>query len=67
MMQTNIADAMANGYNEAGLAISMSTAAMDPGFADLKKVASTVKFLCSDDSSAINGTCVTVDNGWMAY
>lgn len=64
MMATNIGDAMANGYNDAGLAICMSTAAMDPGFVDLKKVAATVKFLCSDDSGAINGTCVATDNGW---
>jgi NAD(P)-dependent dehydrogenase (short-subunit alcohol dehydrogenase family) len=67
MMQTNIGDAMANGYNEAGLQISISTAAMDPGFVDLKKVAALVKFLSSDDASAMNGVCAAADNGWLSY
>lgn len=67
MMQTNISEGLANGFNEAGFAISRSTAAMDPGFVDLKKVAALVKYLSSDEASVINGTCIAADNGWLSY
>lgn len=67
MMRTNIGEALTSGYNEAGFKISMSTAAMDPGFVDLKKVAALVKFLSLDEASAVNGTCVAADNGWLSY
>jgi NAD(P)-dependent dehydrogenase (short-subunit alcohol dehydrogenase family) len=67
MMQTNIGEALASGFNQAGYQICMSTAAMDPGYVDLKKVAALVKFLSSDDASIVNGACVTADNGWLSY
>ncbi|TID24811.1 short-chain dehydrogenase/reductase SDR [Venturia nashicola] len=57
---------MTSNVNEAGKAISMSTNALDVGFIDQKKVAATVRFLCSDDAGAINGTTVATDNGYLA-
>jgi NAD(P)-dependent dehydrogenase (short-subunit alcohol dehydrogenase family) len=67
MMETNIGEAFASGYNEAGMQIMKSTAAMQPGFVDLKKVAGLVRYLSSEDAGVINGTTVVADNGWIAY
>ncbi|QDS75296.1 hypothetical protein FKW77_001271 [Venturia effusa] len=67
MMMTNMMDSFSNGFDEDGASIALTTASMEPGYIDPKKVAATVKFLCSEGASAINGTSVPVENGWLAY
>ncbi len=54
--------------NEAGLARVMSS--MQGGassrIADPEEIAAAITFLASSDASYINGTILTVDNGWFA-
>jgi len=66
-MHTNIADAFASGYNQAGMAVMQTTNAMDAGFVDLKKVAGLVRYLSSGDAGIVNGATIAADNGWLAY
>lgn len=54
-------------FDPDGLAIATSQSQLDLGWVDIRKVAATVRFLCSDDSGAINGSSVATDNGRLAY
>ncbi|OCK73892.1 short-chain dehydrogenase/reductase SDR [Lepidopterella palustris CBS 459.81] len=66
-MQTNVADAFADGMNKEGYALMEKTSAYEPGACELSKVASAVLYLCSEAGSACNGACLPVDNGWAAF
>ncbi|CAF4245693.1 unnamed protein product [Adineta steineri] len=66
-MATNIAAAMANGYNQSGLEIARKTMATNPGLCDIDQMANLVVFLCGQDSNIINGAIINADMGWSAY
>jgi len=63
-MHTNIASSLANGVNQAGMDLSLGHfGTWEGGWCDLNKMAKLVAYLCSDDSSMINGTMITTDGG----
>jgi len=62
-MQTNIASSMANGVNQEGMALSTGHYNWEGAWCDLSKMAKLVAYLCSDDSSMINGAMITTDGG----
>jgi len=64
-MTTNIAQSLTNGVSLEGQAhISKG---LPHVFVEVGKVAKIVLFLCSDAASTINGSCISADNGWLAY
>lgn len=67
MMQTNIADALANGMNQEGYQKMTLTAAMQPKTSELTDMAELALYLCSDSSIVLNGACIHADRGWAAY
>ena len=50
-----------------GFDVLKKTMATLPRMADPMEIARLALFLASDDSSFINGSCVTIDGGWTAY
>jgi NAD(P)-dependent dehydrogenase (short-subunit alcohol dehydrogenase family) len=50
-----------------GFEILKKTMATLPRMADPVEIAKLALFLASDDSSFVNGSCVTIDGGWTVY
>jgi NAD(P)-dependent dehydrogenase (short-subunit alcohol dehydrogenase family) len=50
-----------------GFEILKKTMATLPRMADPLEIAKLALFLASDDSSFVNGSCVTIDGGWTVY
>ncbi len=50
-----------------GLENLNKTMATMPRMAEPMEIAKLALFLVSDDSSFVNGSCVTIDDGWTAY
>lgn len=53
--------------NKEGMARATAGAGMNPRFGKGSEIAKVAVFLASDDSSYVNGQCITVDGGWTAY
>lgn len=53
--------------NQEGLKLIMASAAGNPRSGTSMEIATIALFLASDDSSFINGQCITADSGWTAY
>lgn len=67
-VETEIAtgDFMKN-VNQEGLNIIMANAGGNPRSGTGMEIATIALFLASEDSSFINGQCITADSGWTAY
>ncbi|KEF56491.1 oxidoreductase [Exophiala aquamarina CBS 119918] len=66
-MQTNIVTAFAQGTNQDGMALAMTCGqAVKAAVVPLEDVARLAVFLSSDESSAISGSCVTLDKGFTS-
>jgi NAD(P)-dependent dehydrogenase (short-subunit alcohol dehydrogenase family) len=63
---TNIATSI-NAPNEFGMGRAMAGMAINPRTGTPEEIAKVALFLASDDSSFVNGTVVTADDGWTAY
>lgn len=53
--------------NQEGLNIIMANIDANPRNGKAIEIAKLALFLASDDSSLINGQCITADSGWTAY
>lgn len=53
--------------NQEGLNIVMANVGGNPRSGTGMEIANLALFLASDDSSFINGQCITADSGWTAY
>lgn len=53
--------------NQEGLNIIMANVGGNPRSGTGMEIANLALFLASDDSSFINGQCITADSGWTAY
>lgn len=63
---TNIGQSMTN-VSHAGGAKAGAGLPINPRVGTPEEIAQVALFLASDDSSFINGTCITADGGWTAY
>lgn len=66
-MNTNIATAFGQGTNQDGMTVAMASGqAVKAAVIPLEDVARLAVFFASDESSAISGSCVTVDKGFTS-
>lgn len=65
-VETNIASTVIS-INEFGMGRTLPGMGVNPRMGKSDEIAKVALFLASDDSSFVNGTVITANEGWTAY